>query len=45
MGYALQVTAMNQPFGFPDDFNGNLTINPYNLTLKGIILNKTSKYT
>ncbi len=34
MGYALQVTAMNQPFGFPDEYNGNLTTNPDNLTFR-----------
>ena len=37
-GYALMTTAMNQPFGFPGEWDGNATLNPDNLTMKANII-------
>ena len=34
MGYALHFSAMNQPFGFPGEFESNSTNNPANLTME-----------
>lgn len=43
MGFALLTSAMNQPFGFPGEYDGNATLNPGALSMELFLEEKVAE--